>query len=476
MSRADQILRPLMLMNRARNRPAFIRYIPALSQVFQPYVDAGKQPVTTISAKTGREYKKYSGSFNPIAAALVLVRVMELTGTSTRVDCRGTDWFEKGDEQFATELGLGLYEFRAGRKFLASVGIELIEYDTKYNPTRTLYRARFERIGAFLSPIVAGFGQLPMPVGADSYVNPREENPNVTLGKSSRDVGKIPTSRWENPHVPADYNKDHDKDHNSNSKNAMVKFIYAPEADAVAAGLDLWKEAIQTLEGAGVSLTDSPDALFRLKDRSDVREIVRLHCGLVGMKTNLHTPGGLIVKHLRDVPLDMPALTPQIVDDMLKAAKPKPRKGYRRDPVEFNDADRQRADEDARRHLEERRKEPGPSPEELHEQMRIRWEAHLANERQRAERTQQANSERRRANWLIIGQTIYDRVHNVPLHERGQASEEDAALWFELDERYRSTHQLDADAPITTADLLAFYQQTVIERSESGSESGSESQ
>ena len=159
-TRASSILNELGKIAR------FVRYYPAIADTLRPYAEASRGSGAGFSADR---------------AAIVLVRAMELTGTSTLPECWGTDWFEKSDTQFAADVGMGLYEFRAARSFLTGGGIRLIIRRDLRNPIRTHYRADFDRIEAFLSPAVAGYGQLVL-----------IDHP-PWLGKTQPEVRKNPT-------------------------------------------------------------------------------------------------------------------------------------------------------------------------------------------------------------------------------------------------------------------------------------------
>lgn len=157
----------------------FVRLYLPIAQAFMPYAEQSK------SQALGDGSRLRGDPFDPALAAMVLVRVIDLTGTSTRNDLRGTDWFEKNDDEFAAELAVTVHRLRAVRRFLSDGGLSLIEYRVLRLPNRVLYRALWERINSFFSPPVSGWGQLELPLSVPS------EAPGQVVPKAPDPPGEV---------------------------------------------------------------------------------------------------------------------------------------------------------------------------------------------------------------------------------------------------------------------------------------------
>jgi hypothetical protein len=145
----------------------FIRFYAPIADAFAPWAAESR------SRKLEDGTRQRGDPFDADVAAMLLVRVIDLTGLSTLRELAGTEWFQKDDDEFASELGVSVHRFRAARRFLAGGGINLIEYRVLRLPNRVRYRADFLRIGTFFSPVMAGWGQRPLPLGPPGDPPPR---------------------------------------------------------------------------------------------------------------------------------------------------------------------------------------------------------------------------------------------------------------------------------------------------------------
>lgn len=187
----------------------YVRYYPAIAVLFEPYAAAGKSEALT--GEGSGPTRTRGSTFDPELAALMLVRVIDLAGLSTRSDIECVDEFEKSDTEFALELGITLHRFRAVRRFLAD-DVNLVERRTVRLPNRSFYRPVWSRIQQFLFGTDAGmgWGQMPLagvqgsaadvPAQARGRPSPSDELTNSECVNNTLGVTKKPTPSDEKTH------------------------------------------------------------------------------------------------------------------------------------------------------------------------------------------------------------------------------------------------------------------------------------
>lgn len=148
-----------------------MRFYPALAAAFEPYAEAGKSQSLSDGKRTR------GSTFDPVTAAHILVRVIDLSGTSSRPDLKGTDEFDKEDAEFALELGVKVLGFRAARRFLAC-DVNLIGHRVLRLPNRTIYRPIWPRIQQFFFGASSGIGWGQMPLGTQEPPADRPARPH----------------------------------------------------------------------------------------------------------------------------------------------------------------------------------------------------------------------------------------------------------------------------------------------------------
>lgn len=283
----------------------FVRYYPALAALFEPYAEAGK----SVALEDGKRTR--SNTFDADTAALLFVRAVDLSGTSTRPDLAGSDEFDKEDGEFALELGVSLHRFRTARRFLAA-DVNLLGHRILRLPNRNVYRPIWSRIQTFFfgTEIGMGWGQLPLvaalpaPATGPPGSETDDELANSVCVNSALGVAKKRTRSDEKTHS---YKEDLYKD-NLFKKEIVVGVAPARERSQTAMK---WAFEMESwLWRIGIEPPVSHELALQLADTyADTRSAKEITDRLINALTSLQqiksvvNPVGVLISKIRRDPM-----------------------------------------------------------------------------------------------------------------------------------------------------------------------------